>query len=119
VLDRFVKAFEDKDIGAIVSLFTEDAVWEMPPYVGWYRGPENIARLIDGHCPAEGPGDMRLVPTRANGQPAFGLYMRDGEVYKPFNLPVLTVTPAGVSHVVSFFDARLFEVFDLPPSLTA
>jgi RNA polymerase sigma-70 factor, ECF subfamily len=119
VLDRFVKAFEDKDIGAIVTLFTEDAVWEMPPYASWYRGPENIARLIDVHCPAQGPGDMRLVPTQANGQPAFGLYMRDGDVYRPFNLPVLTVTPGGVSHVVSFFDTRLFGVFGLPPMLTA
>jgi RNA polymerase sigma-70 factor (ECF subfamily) len=62
---------------------------------------------------------MRLVPTRANGQYAFGLYMRDGDVYKPFNLPVLTLTPAGVSHVTCFFDLRLFEKFGLPAALAA
>jgi RNA polymerase sigma-70 factor (ECF subfamily) len=119
LLDRFVAAFEAKDIAALITIFTKDAVWEMPPFTGWYQGPEDIARLIDKQCPAEGPGDMRLVPTHANGQYAFGLYMRDGDVYRPFNLPVLTLTPDGVSHVSCFFDLRLFETFGLPASIPA
>jgi RNA polymerase sigma-70 factor, ECF subfamily len=120
LLDRYVTAFEAKDIPAIVALFTKDAVWEMPPFVGWYQGAENIGRLVDTQCPAEGPDDMRLVPTQANGQPAFGLYMRgeDG-VYRPFNLPVLTLGPEGVTHVSSFFDLSLFDTFGLPESLPA
>ena len=117
LLDRFVAAFEAKDTAAMVKIFTTDAVWEMPPFTGWYSGPEAIARLVGTQCPAEGPGDMRLVPTRANGQDAFGLYMRDGDTYRPFNLPVLTLTPAGVSHVACFFDLRLFRTFGLPESL--
>ena len=117
LLDRFVAAFEAKDIGAMVQIFTKDAVWEMPPFIGWYQGNEDIARLIDVNCPARGPGDMKLVPTMANGQPAFGLYMRDGDVYRPFNLPVLTLTADGVSHVSSFFDLRLFRTFGLPEQL--
>jgi RNA polymerase sigma-70 factor (ECF subfamily) len=117
LLDRFVAAFEAKDISAIVGIFTKDAVWEMPPFTGWYQGAEDIARLVDTQCPADGPGDMKLVPTMANGQYAFGLYMREGDVYKPFNLPVLTLTTAGVSHVACFFDLRLFETFGLPASL--
>jgi RNA polymerase sigma-70 factor (ECF subfamily) len=117
LLDRFVAAFEAKDVGAMVEIFTKDAVWEMPPFEGWYQGPENIARLIDTRCPADGPGDMKLVPTRANGQYAFGLYMRHGDTYRPFNLPVLTLTPDGVSHVTAFFDERLFRTFGLPESI--
>jgi RNA polymerase sigma-70 factor (ECF subfamily) len=119
LLDRFVTAFERKDISAMVELFTKDAVWEMPPFIGWYQGAENIARLVDTQCPAQGPGDMHLVPTWANGQPAFGLYMRDGDVYRPFNLPVLTLSPAGVEHVACFFDTRLFATFGLPEILPA
>ncbi|WP_312989680.1 sigma-70 family RNA polymerase sigma factor [Crossiella cryophila] len=119
LLERYVKAFEDKDISAIVALFTADAVWEMPPFVGWYQGAENIGRLIDTACPAEGPGDMRLLPVNANGQPGFGLYMRDGDVYKPFNLPVLTLGPNGITHVSSFFDLSLFEKFGLPMEIPA
>ena len=117
LLDRFVAAFEAKDITALVDIFTKDAVWEMPPFTGWYQGAEDIARLIDTRCPAAGPGDMKLIPTRANGQFAFGLYMRDGDTYRPFNLPVLTLTPQGVSHVSSFFDLRLFATFGLPESI--
>jgi RNA polymerase sigma-70 factor (ECF subfamily) len=117
LLDRFVAAFEAKDIPAMVDIFTKDAVWEMPPFTGWYEGPETIARLIDTRCPAQGPGDMKLVPTRANGQFAFGLYMRDGDTYRPFNLPVLTLTRQGVSHVSAFFDRRLFKTFGLPDSI--
>src|SRR3982751_4633368 len=75
LLDRYVTAFENKDISAIVELFTKDAVWEMPPFDAWYQGAETIGRLIDTQCPARGPGDMRLLATQANGQPAFGLYM--------------------------------------------
>jgi RNA polymerase sigma-70 factor (ECF subfamily) len=117
LLDRFVAAFEAKDIPAMVDIFTKDAVWEMPPFTGWYQGPSDIARLIDTRCPAQGPGDMKLISTMANGQHAFGLYMRNGDVYEPFNLPVLTLTAEGVSHVSSFFDRRLFRTFGLPGSL--
>jgi RNA polymerase sigma-70 factor, ECF subfamily len=121
LLDRYVTAFENKDIPAIVELFTKDAVWEMPPFIGWYQGADNIARLIDTQCPAKGPGDMKLIPTSANGQPAFGLYMRSPEdgVYRPFQLPVLTLHGDRVAHVASFFDVSLFTVFGLPESLPA
>jgi len=120
LLDRYVTAFENKDIPAIVELFTKDAVWEMPPFTCWYQGAENIARLVDMQCPARGPGDMRLVPTMANGQPAFGLYMLgEDDVYRPFNLPVLTLRGDRVAHVACFFDLRLFATFGLPETLPA
>jgi RNA polymerase sigma-70 factor, ECF subfamily len=117
MLDRYVQAFWEKDIDAIVSMLTRDAIWEMPPYTGWYQGNENIGRLIDSQCPG-GRHDMRMVPTRANGQPAFGLYMRgpDGR-FHPFHLQVLTLGADGVEHVGAFFGAPLFETFGLPASL--
>ncbi len=120
LLDRYVEAFESYDVAAIVELFTKDAVWEMPPYTGWYQGAENIGRLIATACPAKAPGDMRLVATEANGQPAFGLYMRgDDGVHRAFQLHALDVTAAGVAHVGSFFDLRLFRTFGLPDTLPA
>ena len=120
LLERYVAAFEANDIRAIVSLFSQDAVWEMPPFVGWYRGADAIGRLIDKHCPAELPGDVRLLPTRANGQPAFGLYMREPDgSHVAFNLPVLTIGASGVTHVACFFDVGLFDVFGLPRRLPA
>ena len=82
---------------AIVELFTEDAVWEMPPFTGWYQGAEDIGRAHRHPVPgAAAPADMRMVPTEANGQPAFALYMRDVDgVHRAFQLQVLTVDLGG------------------------
>ncbi len=115
LLDRYVTAFEDYDIPALLELFTDDAVWEMPPFTAWYQGREHIGRLIAAQCPAGGPGDLRLVPTAANGQPAFAMYLRgDDGVYQALSLHVLTLATPGITHVVAFFDPRLFTAFGLP-----
>jgi RNA polymerase sigma-70 factor (ECF subfamily) len=108
LLDRYVTAFEAKDIPAIVGLFTSDVVWEMPPFKSWYRGPDAVATHLAIRC----PGDIQAVPTRANGQPAVALYL-SGE---PFGIQVLTIGEKGITHVVNFLDTSLFEVFGLPPS---
>jgi RNA polymerase sigma-70 factor, ECF subfamily len=121
LLARYITAFEAYDIDRLVELFTAEAIWEMPPYVGWYQGRQNIATLIHQQCPAESPGDMRLLPLVANGQPAAAMYMRAGDVHVPFQLHVLDVihnkTGSEVSHVVAFLDGTLFAKFGLPDSL--
>ena len=115
LLDRYVAAFEEYDVKAIIDLFTEDAVWEMPPFTGWYQGARTIGDLISSQCPASGPADMRMLRTDANGQPAFALYMRDESgVHRAFQLQVLTVAGDRVSHVGCFFDVGLFATFGLP-----
>jgi RNA polymerase sigma-70 factor, ECF subfamily len=118
LLGRYVQALEDKDISSLVKLFTEDAVWEMPPFIGWYQGPSDIGQLVDIHCPA-GPGELRLLPTEANGQPAFAMYILDNGVWKPFQLQVLTLGKTGIAHVTAFFDLDLFATFGLPSTLPA
>ncbi len=119
LLEKYVAAFWRKDIDEIVSMLTADAIWEMPPFTGWYRGAETIGKLIDTQCPG-GAHDMPMVATTANGQPAFGLYMRTPEGdFVPFHLQVLTLDGDRVSHVEAFFDHRLFATFGLPARLPA
>ncbi|GII80284.1 RNA polymerase sigma factor [Sphaerisporangium rufum] len=119
LLDRYVTAFERKDIPALVELFTADAVWEMPPHETWYQGPEHIGRHLLAHCPA-GPGDQRLVPVRAGGRPAFAGYLRTGgSPFRAFNLQVLTLAGGRVARAVNFLDPRLFRWFGLPETLDA
>jgi RNA polymerase sigma-70 factor (ECF subfamily) len=115
LLERYVAAFENYDTGEMVKLFSDDAVWEMPPFSGWFQTPDAIVQLTKTHCPASGPGDMVLLPTRANGGPAFGLYMRgeDG-THRPFQLHVVHMRGVTVDHVVAFLDTSLFSVFGLP-----
>jgi RNA polymerase sigma-70 factor (ECF subfamily) len=119
MLDQYVEAFWRKDVDQIVKMLTAEAIWEMPPFLGWYRGAENIGRLIDTQCPG-GTRDMPMVRTTANGQPAFGLYMRgaDGE-FEPFHLQVLDLDGDRVRHVAAFFDTDLFRRFGLPDRLPA
>ena len=101
-------------------MFTDEAVWEMPPFDGWYQGPRDIVHADPRPtAPPRGPGDMRLIRTTANGQPAAALYMRNQEtgVHEAFQFHVIDVRPDGVSHVVAFRDAALFEKFGLPATL--
>jgi RNA polymerase sigma-70 factor (ECF subfamily) len=101
-------------------MLTTDAIWDMPPFTGWYQGNVEIGKLIANKCPATKAGDMRMVPTTANGQPAFGLYMRglDGRM-RPFQLQQLTLGPNGVERVTAYFDLSLFETFGLPAEVPA
>lgn len=118
LLDRYMAAFEAYDIDTLVEMFTADAIWEMPPFVGWYQGGAAIGALIHQNCPAERAGDMRMVPLIANGQPATAMYMRQGDRHVAFQLHVLDVRPGGeVSHVVAFLDGSLFAKFGLPDVL--
>jgi RNA polymerase sigma-70 factor, ECF subfamily len=114
-LARYIDAFEAYDIDALVKMFTAEAIWEMPPFEGWYQGADAIGTLIRQQCPATGPGAMRLIPTLANGQPAAALYMREGDTHVAFQLHVLDMRLGGVAHVVAFLDTTLFAKFGLPP----
>ncbi len=114
LLARYVSAFERYDVDAIAEMFTDKAIWEMPPFTGWYQGPESIGTLIRKNCPAEKAGDQILLPTVANGQPAFGLYMREPDgVHRPFQLQVLDIDAQAkkVGYVVAFFSDTMEEDF--------
>src|SRR5689334_21885383 len=97
LLARYISAFEAYDIDALEKLFTDDAIWEMPPFDSWYVGPAAIGALSRDKCPAERPGDMRLLSTSANGQSAAAMYLRNPEngVHEAFQLHVMDVTGAG------------------------
>ncbi len=117
LLERWTNAFWEKDIEALTTLFTADAVWEMPPFAGWYQTPAVIAELISTACPG-GRHEMPMIPTWANGQPAFGLYLKTDEgSFEPFQLQVLQLEGAAVRHTAVFFDTSLFRVFGLPDHL--
>lgn len=119
MLERYVDAFWRKDVGAIAAMLKNDAVWEMPPFTGWYLGSATIGKLIDTQCPG-GTHDMPMIRTTANGQPAFGLYMRTPQGhFEPFHLQVLDLDGDRVRHVGAFFDNRLFAAFGLPERLPA
>jgi RNA polymerase sigma-70 factor (ECF subfamily) len=113
---RLTRAFEESDVDGIVALLTEDAWLTMPPVPLEYQGRELAARFF---TLVFGSGRrFRLIATRANGQPAFGVYVRDR--YTPVlhanGLIVLTLAGDRVS-MINRFDTSVMPRFGLPRSL--
>jgi RNA polymerase sigma-70 factor (ECF subfamily) len=116
---RFTAAFETGDIAGVVALLTGDAVLTMPPEALRYEGPDAIGGFLST-VPAGGALErFRLVPTRANGQPAFGCYIRDpyAPVARAYGLMVLTLSGDRVAAITGFADTSVFGPFGLPRTL--
>jgi RNA polymerase sigma-70 factor (ECF subfamily) len=115
LLARYCDAFERYDIQTLVSLLHQDATMSMPPFAWWLRGRDEIRRaLLGSGRPCDG---TRLVPTVANGSPAFGQYRPSGSDggYEPFALVVIEVWDGLIAETTTYLDAeRLFPLFDLP-----
>jgi RNA polymerase sigma-70 factor, ECF subfamily len=118
LLDRYVALWEQADIPSFVALLREDAWLAMPPLPVWFQGRAAIATWLSTRIFTP-DRQRRLLPTRANGSPAFGLYLReaDAEVYQLFGLVVLGVEGEQIGSLVGFLDLSSLSAFALPPTL--
>jgi RNA polymerase sigma-70 factor, ECF subfamily len=116
LVERYLKAFEAYDMDSLVSLLAEDATMSMPPYDLWLQGTEHIRTwFLTAGAPCRG---SKLIPTTANGLPAYGQYRRnaDGSGYHPWGLGVLEISGGRIVGINTFLDVdRLFPLFGLPP----
>jgi RNA polymerase sigma-70 factor (TIGR02960 family) len=115
LLTSFSEAFERGDVDALVGLLTEDAWIRMPPEPHEYQGRPAIAEFLR----SRGGGGIRLVPTRANGQPAFAYYLDDPHtgVSRADGLFVLTMQGTAISAITRFGDTGVLPYFGLPRTL--
>ena len=115
---RFADAFENADIDGVVALLTDDASLTMPPEPLEVRGPAAIAAFFRQQV-RPGERRVRLRPTRANGQPAFGYYVRDpgSPVARAHGLIVLTLAGDQIGAITRFGGSDLFPLFGLPLTL--
>jgi RNA polymerase sigma-70 factor (TIGR02960 family) len=113
---RLTQAWEASDVDGIVALLTEDAWLTMPPLPLEYQGQELAARFFT--LAFRRRRRYRLVATRANGQPAFGVYVRDphAPVLHANGLIVLTLAGDRIS-MITRFDISVLPRFGLPRSL--
>jgi RNA polymerase sigma-70 factor, ECF subfamily len=118
LLDHYMTLWEQADIPGFVALLREDAWFTMPPLPVWFQGRSAIATVLQTRIFT--PGRQRhLLPTRANGSPAFGLYQREPEadVYQLFGLVVLGVEGEQIGSLVAFLELSSLSSFALPPTL--
>ena len=118
LLARYVDAFQRYDMKALTSLLREDATQSMPPYKLWLQGRDNILGWWFGT--GIGCRGSRLVPTVANGSPAFGQYKPGGPggSFTPWALQVVELSREGIAEFTFFLDTEtLFPLFGLPPRL--
>jgi RNA polymerase sigma-70 factor (ECF subfamily) len=116
LVERFTRAFEAKDVQGIVGLLTEDVWLTMPPIPLEWQGRDLADRFLT--ATAIGHVRRRLVATRANGQPAFGLYVRDPQapILHAIGLMVLTLAGDRIC-AMTRFETSMLAYFGLPRTL--
>jgi RNA polymerase sigma-70 factor (ECF subfamily) len=117
VVRHFVEAFERGDVEQVIALLTDDAKLTMPPEPVECHGPRAIAEFLQGRG-VWGHG-LRLVPTRANNQPAFGYYLPDpnASISRASGLIVLSLSEDQVSAMTRFGDKGILARCGLPRTL--
>jgi Sigma-70, region 4 len=117
IVGRFADAIETGDIDAVVALLTDDAWLTMPPEPYEYQGQAAIGTFLRDRTVRRGA--PLLVPTRANTQPAFGVYFPtpQTEIARPYAMLVLTLQGEQISAITGFRDSSVFPQFGLPRTL--
>jgi RNA polymerase sigma-70 factor (ECF subfamily) len=118
LVGRFAAAVEQGDTDGVVSLLTDDAWLTMPPLPLEYQGPEPIGAFLRHRAELRG-APLRVVPTRANGQPAFGCYLPDAQaaIARAYGMIVLTLEGDAIAAITWFADTGVFRQFGLPRTL--
>jgi RNA polymerase sigma-70 factor (ECF subfamily) len=117
LLQTYMEAFERHDDRQLVALLREDVRLAMPPHPTWYEGLEAVAAFLTSVAFRPGSQPHRLVPTRANRQPAFGVYRGDGADATPFAINVVEIESGLVAGMHFFKYPELFPAFGLPNTL--
>ncbi len=117
LLSRYLQAWEGHNVDNFVALLKEDAAAIMPPWLQWLAGREIIGTFFAGAWKT--CGGLHLVPTSANGQPAFAVYEFSSakEQWNAHSIHVITLENDVIAQMTIFIEPRLFHSFGLPQSL--
>jgi RNA polymerase sigma-70 factor (ECF subfamily) len=112
-------ALGDRGLDGLVALLTDDAWFTMPPVPLQYQGPLAIASFLRHWSASRRTRRLRLVPTHANTEPAFGLYLHDAHapVAHAAGLIVLTLHGDRIAALTCFYDTSVLPRFGLPRTL--
>lgn len=118
LLTRYVAAWEAADSAGLVAVMREDVAMTMPPIPVWFGGRADVQAFLEGYLfRSVSPFQVRVMPVRANGAPAFAVYQRDSSgVYRAAALHILTIVGGLIDQIDDHltFDGKLFSKFNLP-----
>jgi RNA polymerase sigma-70 factor (ECF subfamily) len=119
LVDGYMRAWESADVPAIAAMLADDATMAMPPRREWYAGRDAVAAFLERLPLREAP--RRLVPTRANGQPACAHYTWDAatETFVPHAIHVLGLRGDRILDITVFQTPEAFRRFGLPARVEA
>jgi RNA polymerase sigma-70 factor (ECF subfamily) len=117
VLARYLDAWSRTDVHALAALLKEDAQLTMPPSPAWCLGRDDVARFFSAYPFRETARQHLHVPTRANRQPAFGVFLQGpaGTTPEPFALEVLRIEDGLIAELHYFLQPELLELFAIAP----
>lgn len=119
-LRQYVTAWESANIDDLLQLLKEDAIFSMPPIPSWYRGHAEIKALVAKTIfRGDADGRWKLIPTKANTQPAFGLYRKaeTQQHYQFYGVQVLTFKNQQIADILTFRHFTMYTYFNLPSNL--
>ena len=118
---RFADAYVSADIDGVLRLLTDDAWLSMPPALHQYHGTDAIRSFLQASFAFRGARSVRLLPGRANNQPAFASYLndRDGPIARPAGLLVLTLANERITAITRFHLDDLYPPLGFPAQITA
>ncbi|OBJ62675.1 RNA polymerase subunit sigma-70 [Mycobacterium sp. 1423905.2] len=117
LIDRYCAAFENADMAALTELLQDDVKLQMPPVPVWFSGREVVLRFLTARAMAKA-GDIVMIPTAANAQPAVAEYRRSAEAVKhAHSIHVISTGPGGIAAITVFLDPTLFTSFGLAASV--
>lgn len=116
LLDRYCAAFENADMAALTELLQADVKLEMPPMPVWFTGRDTVMEFLAARAFTTA-GDIVMVRTAANAQPAVAEYRRaDDGIMRAHSIHVITAASGRIAAITVFLDPALFATFDLPSS---
>ena len=115
-LDQFVNAWESGDVHSLIQLLHQKATFTMPPMGVWYAGRESIQRALQNFVFVP-DSKWKLIPTSANGYPAFGIYRAEGEKYQAFGLLLPIYAGDKIIEVTAFLSPQLVTRFGLSETI--
>jgi RNA polymerase sigma-70 factor (ECF subfamily) len=116
LVERYCAAFENGDVAALTELLQADVKLEMPPFAMWFTGRDAVIRFLTARAFTTA-GDVAMIPTSANGQPAVAEYRRTADgVMRAHSIHVLGTGGDGIDAMTVFLDPTLFTAFGMPPT---